>query len=92
MSFEVRDAHSAHAALTQAEVGCRSDPVEFDTSIAFVIQDPDAHPIEIIEWKPSASPYRARSHPDGVAVGLDDNPAQPDVESQRDSSRSTSTG
>jgi len=60
MSFEVRDAHSAHAALKQAGVECRSDPVEFDTSIAFVIQDPDAHPIEIIEWKPTASPYRAR--------------------------------
>jgi hypothetical protein len=58
MSFEVRDARGAHAELTRAGIECRSDPVEFDTSIAFVIQDPDAHPIEIIEWKPSASPYR----------------------------------
>ena len=60
MSFEVRDARAAHAALTTAGVESRSDPVEFDTSIAFVIQDPDGHPIEIIEWKPNASPYRVQ--------------------------------
>ena len=60
ISFEVRDAQAAFAELTKAGVECRSGPVEFDTSIAFVIQDPDAHPIEIIERKPGASPYRAR--------------------------------
>jgi glyoxylase I family protein len=59
LSFEVRDARAAHAALFGADIQCRSDPVEFDNSIAFVIQDPDGHPIEIIEWKPDVSPYRA---------------------------------
>lgn len=58
-SFEVRDARRAHALLTEKGVEARSAPVEFDNSIAFVIEDPDAHPIEIIEWKPNVSPYRA---------------------------------
>jgi catechol 2,3-dioxygenase-like lactoylglutathione lyase family enzyme len=58
LSFEVRDAPTAHAGLVAAGVSCRSEPVEFDNSIAFVIEDPDGHPIEIIQWKPAASPYR----------------------------------
>ena len=36
-------------------------PVEFDNSIAFVVLDPDGHPIEIIQWHPDASPYRVPS-------------------------------
>ena len=58
ISFEVRDAASAYARLIEADVVCRSEPVEFETSWAFVLQDPDGHPFEIIQWKPSASPYR----------------------------------
>lgn len=58
MSFEVRDARAAHEILVAAGVDCRSEPVPFDNSLAFVIQDPDGHPIEIIEWKPDAAPYR----------------------------------
>ncbi|MAG33960.1 MAG: hypothetical protein CL908_24025 [Deltaproteobacteria bacterium] len=59
MSFEVRDAHLAHRALQEAGVLARSEPVEFDNSVAFVIEDPDGHPIEIIQWTPDAAPYRA---------------------------------
>lgn len=59
MSFEVRDAAHAHGQLDAAGVPCRSAPVEFDNSYAFVIEDPDGHPIEIIEWKADAQPYRA---------------------------------
>ena len=59
MSFEVRDATGAHASLRAAGVPCQSGPVAFDNSIAFVLHDPDGHPIEIIQWKPDASPYRA---------------------------------
>lgn len=58
MSFEVRDAHAAHAALVARSVECQSEPVPFDNSLAFVIHDPDGHPIEIIEWLPDAAPYR----------------------------------
>ena len=61
MSFEVRDARGAHASLAALGVHCQSEPVEFDNSTAFVIQDPDGHPIEIIQWQPHASPYRAPS-------------------------------
>jgi hypothetical protein len=32
--------------------------VSFDNSTAFVIHDPDGHPIEIIQWAPDAMPYR----------------------------------
>jgi catechol 2,3-dioxygenase-like lactoylglutathione lyase family enzyme len=60
MSFEVRDAKAAHALLVAAGVPCQSEPVPFDNSQAFVIHDPDGHPIEIIEWTPDASPYRAQ--------------------------------
>ena len=59
MSFEVRDAHVAHKVLTAEGVECQSEPVEFDNSIAFVLHDPDGHPIEIIQWTADASPYRA---------------------------------
>ena len=59
LSFEVRDARRAHALLTEKGVRARSAPVEFDNSIAFVVEDPDDHPIEIIAWKPDVSPYRA---------------------------------
>jgi catechol 2,3-dioxygenase-like lactoylglutathione lyase family enzyme len=59
MSFEVRDAAGAHASLTAAGVACQSEPVAFDNSTAFVLFDPDGHPIEIIAWRPEASPYRA---------------------------------
>jgi len=58
MSFEVRDARAAHAALVARGVECQSEPVPFDNSLAFVIHDPDGHPIEIIEWLPDAAPYR----------------------------------
>ncbi len=58
MSFEVRDAVGAHASLVAAGVACQSEPVVFDNSTAFVLHDPDGHPIEIIEWRPDASPYR----------------------------------
>ncbi|MBW2270168.1 MAG: VOC family protein [Deltaproteobacteria bacterium] len=61
LSFEVRDARAAHASLSALGVFCRSDPVEFDNSLAFVILDPDGHPIEIIQWHPEASPYRVPS-------------------------------
>ena len=60
MSFEVRDARIARGALAKAGVPSQSEPVEFDNSLAFVIHDPDGHPIEIIQWKAFASPYRAR--------------------------------
>ena len=60
MSFEVRDARAAHALLSDKGVPCRSEPVEFDNSWAFVIEDPDGHPIELIQWKADAEPYRAR--------------------------------
>jgi catechol 2,3-dioxygenase-like lactoylglutathione lyase family enzyme len=61
MSFEVRDAYAAHAALCAAGVTCQSGPVPFDNSHAFVLHDPDGHPIEIIQWTPDASPYRVRT-------------------------------
>ena len=61
MSFEVRDARGAHASLSARGVHCQSEPVDFDNSTAFVIQDPDGHPIEIIQWQPDASPYRVPS-------------------------------
>lgn len=61
MSFEVRDAAGAHATLSAGGVRCRSEPVAFDNSLAFVISDPDGHPIEIIQWQPHASPYRTPS-------------------------------
>ena len=59
MSFEVRDALSAHTLLSDEGVSCHSEPVEFDNSWAFVIDDPDGHPIEIIQWKADAQPYRS---------------------------------
>jgi catechol 2,3-dioxygenase-like lactoylglutathione lyase family enzyme len=59
MSFEVRDAAAAHRLLEAEGVACRSAPVEFDNSWAFVLHDPDGHPIEIIQWKPDFQPYRA---------------------------------
>lgn len=59
MSFEVRDADEAHARLVAAGVSCQSAPVAFDNSRAFVLHDPDGHPIEIIQWTPDATPYRA---------------------------------
>ena len=59
LSFEVRDARLAHRLLAEAGVAARSEPVEFDNSIAFVIEDPDGHPLEIIQWTPDATPYRA---------------------------------
>lgn len=58
MSFEVRDAAGAYVSLSAAGVACQSEPVAFDNSTAFVLFDPDGHPIEIIEWRPEASPYR----------------------------------
>lgn len=58
MSFEVRDARLAHQGLREVGIEPRSEPVEFDNSIAFVIEDPDGHPIEIIQWRPDAAPYR----------------------------------
>lgn len=58
MSFEVRDAQVAHAQLVAAGVACQSEPVAFDNSQAFMIHDPDGHPIEIIQWTPDAAPYR----------------------------------
>jgi catechol 2,3-dioxygenase-like lactoylglutathione lyase family enzyme len=61
MSFEVRDAYAAHRRLVEAEVPCQSEPVAFDNSHAFVISDPDGHPIEIIQWTPDAAPYRVPS-------------------------------
>lgn len=60
MSFEVRDARAAHAALRAKSIACQSEPVAFDNSLAFVLQDPDGHPVEIIQWHPEASPYRVR--------------------------------
>lgn len=59
MSFEVRDAAAAYRVLVDSGAPCQSEPVEFDNSFAFVTADPDGHPIELIEWKPDASPYRA---------------------------------
>ena len=58
MSFEVRDVHAAFEALRAAGVDCQSEPVPFDNSTAFVIHDPDGHPIEIIQWAAGAKPYR----------------------------------
>lgn len=58
MSFEVRDARIAYDTLLARGVSCQSEPVPFDNSLAFVIHDPDGHPIEIIQWLPDASPYR----------------------------------
>ena len=58
MSFEVRDACAAHKLLVAEGVECQSEPVPFDNSQAFVIHDPDGHPIEIIEWTADATPYR----------------------------------
>lgn len=58
MSFEVRDAQAAYAALEQEGVYRRSEPVEFDNCFAFVIADLDGNPIEIIQWKPEMEPYR----------------------------------
>ena len=58
MSFEVRDAAQAHRSLVEAGLECQSEPVEFGNSWAFTTRDPDGHPIEIIQWKPDASPYR----------------------------------
>ena len=60
MSFEVRDARGAHEALVARGVPCQSEPVPFDNSLAFVIHDPDGHPIEIIEWLTGAAPYEPR--------------------------------
>ena len=62
MSFEVRDAVLAHQSLVRAGVECQSEPVEFGNSWAFTTSDPDGHPIEIIQWKPDASPYRLADH------------------------------
>ena len=59
MSFEVRDSRAAYALLSGQNVTCHSEPVDFDNSVAFVIEDPDGHPIEIIQWKPDAQPYRS---------------------------------
>lgn len=59
MSFEVRDIDRAHAVVTGRGVPTRSTPVEFDNSWAFVLEDPDGHPIELIQWKPDFQPYRA---------------------------------
>ena len=58
MSFEVRDVHAAFEALRAEGVDCQSEPVPFDNSTAFVIHDPDGHPIEIIQWAADAAPYR----------------------------------
>lgn len=58
LSFEVRDAFAAHESLTRDGVACQSEPVVFDNSTAFVLHDPDGHPIEVIQWTPEASPYR----------------------------------
>lgn len=61
MSFEVRDVQAAWKALQNEGVACQSEPVPFDNSTAFVVHDPDGHPIEIIEWAADASPYRVPS-------------------------------
>ncbi len=66
LSFEVRDAQAAHQLLVAAGVNCQSEPVAFDNSRAFVIHDPDGHPIEIIEWTPDAEPYQAAAPPASV--------------------------
>lgn len=58
MSFEVRDVHAAFEALRAEGVDCQSEPVPFDNSTAFVIHDPDGHPIEIIQWAADSAPYR----------------------------------
>ena len=62
MSFEVRDARIAYEALTAAGLECQSEPVAFDNSLAFVLHDPDGHPIEIIEWTADAAPYRVQTN------------------------------
>ena len=59
MSFEVRDSRAAYALLAARNVTCHSEPVDFDNSMAFVIEDPDGQPIEIIQWKADAQPYRS---------------------------------
>ncbi len=58
MSFEVRDVERAYQAMKARGVPCQSEPVPFDNSTAFVIHDPDGHPIELIQWAADASPYR----------------------------------
>ena len=57
MSFEVRDVAAAYRELSAAGVSCRSEPVAFENATAFVMLDPDNHPIEIIQWQPHTSPY-----------------------------------
>ena len=59
LSFEVRDIHKAHERLAACCVELQSPPVEFDNSWAFVMNDPDGHPFELIQWKPDFQPYRA---------------------------------
>ena len=61
VSFEVRDAAEAHERLVAAGVACQSPPVAFDNSWAFTASDPNGLPIELIQWKPAAEPYTARS-------------------------------
>ena len=58
LSFEVRDAAAAHAALVGAGVTCTGAPVEFDNSWAFTTSDHDGLPIEIIQWKADVERYR----------------------------------
>lgn len=58
MSFEVRDALVAYEALKSEGVPCQSEPVDFPNCTAFVIADPDGHPMEIIRWKGGEEPYR----------------------------------
>ena len=65
MSFEVRDVQAAHEGLRAKGISIQSEPVPFDNSTAFVIHDPDGHPIEIIQWTPEAAPYRV---PDGAGA------------------------
>lgn len=59
LSFEVRDIDTAHARLAARGIDLQSAPVEFDNSWAFVMNDPDGHPFELIQWKPGSQPYRA---------------------------------
>ena len=66
MSFEVRDVEKAHEALRAKGVSIQSDPVPFDNSTAFVIHDPDGHPIEIIQWTSEAAPYRVPDPPKAI--------------------------
>jgi catechol 2,3-dioxygenase-like lactoylglutathione lyase family enzyme len=60
LSFEVRDAALAYAALTAGRVVCQSPPVEFENSWAFTAADLNGLPIEIIQWKPHVEPYTLR--------------------------------